>query len=77
MNIMLLSIWEFWENQCIEGCTFLTSINDVKFIDILSTLSASPPYPHLSISVYVTWLRSHFIITLTTVMVIVSVGKLP
>lgn len=48
MNIMLLSIWEFWENGCIEGPTFLTSINDVKFIHILSPLSTSPPYPHIS-----------------------------
>lgn len=76
MNIMLLSIWEFWENRCIEGPTFLTSINDVKFIHILSPLSASPPYPHLCISIYVTWLRSHFIITLTTIMVITSMGRL-
>jgi hypothetical protein len=36
-----------------------------------------PLTPHLSTSIHVTWLRSHFIITLTAIMVIMNVGKLP
>jgi hypothetical protein len=48
VNIMLMSNFEFWKNQCREGQTYLVSNNKTTLTHVLTPFSASPPHSHHS-----------------------------
>lgn len=77
VNIMLLSNFEFWENQCKEGQTSLVSINKITLTHALTPFSASPLHSHhSSIIPHLAKAWQHFVVTITAVTVTTTMGTL-
>jgi len=77
VNIMLLSNFEFWENQYRKGQTSLVSINKITLTHVLTPFSASPLHSHhSSIIPHLAKAWQHFVVTITTVTVTTTLGIL-